>query len=232
MNILIFCEHQQDKYEPVSLVYPDTMHRTLGSIFTEHNVWYATLDDINESITEEILADTDVMFWWGHHKHNDVPDEISELVAGAVMKGMGAVFLHSSHLAKPFRRLLGTSCTLRWQVTSDLSENLWVSAPYHPITQGIPAVLNIPHEEMYGEPFDIPNAEDIVFMGWFSSGNVFRSGVTFKRGYGKIFYFQPGHEEYPVYHDDVIRKILLNAANWAKGDARRDAFDCPNGSGI
>jgi trehalose utilization protein len=67
---------------------------------------------------------------------------------------------------------------------------------------------------MYGEFFDIPKPDEVIFTGWFSGGEVFRSGCTFSRGYGKIFYFQPGHEEYPIYYMPEIQKIICNAARF------------------
>ena len=138
--------------------------------------------------------------------------------------GMGFIPLHSSHFALPFKRLMGTSCTLLWR--DDNRERLWCSAPAHPIAAGIPAHFELANEEMYGEFFDIPNPDDVVFIGWFSGGEVFRSGVTFHRGLGKIFYFQPGHETCPTYHDPVIRQVIKNAVNWAKPTMRTGKLVC------
>jgi len=81
---------------------------------------------------------------------------------------------------------------------------------------------------MYGEPFDIPAPEDTVFISWFAGGEVFRAGVTFRRGYGRIFYFQPGHETYPIYYDESIRLILRNAADWAAPTSRVKNIGCPH----
>ncbi len=230
IKVLIYNEHIQDKDdEKVIKVYPNGIHTAIASALNsdDFNVSYAFLENIEETITEEVLSETDVLIWWGHCGHNDVPDSISKLVTDAIKKGMGFIPLHSAHMSKPMVNILGSSCTLNWRDNYD-KERIWVSAPYHPIAEGIPESFELSMEEMYGEPFDIPNAEDIVFMGWFSGGNVFRSGVTFRRGYGKVFYFQPGHETYPIFYNEIIQKIIKNAVIWAKPDRRLNKLTCAN----
>lgn len=54
-----------------------------------------------------------------------------------------------------------------------------------------------------------------MFISWFQGGEVFRSGVTYRRDKGKVFYFRPGHEAFPIYHMPIIQKVLINAVNWA-----------------
>ncbi|MCL2704155.1 MAG: ThuA domain-containing protein [Defluviitaleaceae bacterium] len=232
-NILIFAEDihiAAEKYNKphIKTAYPNGLHEAIAGVFdpSEYSVKTACVDNIRERITPEILAETDVVFWWGHSQHDMVPDDIAELVVREVQKGMGFIALHSAHLAKPFVRLTGTSCTLGWR--NDDRERVWTAAPHHPIAAGVPAYFELEKEEMYSEPFDIPAPEDTVFIGWFAGGEVFRSGLTFKRGYGRIFYFQPGHEEYPIYYNDTIRLILQNAANWAAPAVRRADIGCPN----
>ena len=139
--------------------------------------------------------------------------------------GMGLIALHSAHLSKILRRLLGTSMTLCWR--HDDSERLFCTTPSHPIAKGIPQSFDIPKEEMYGEYFDIPKPDDIIFTGWFAGGAVFRSGCTFTRGYGRIFYFQPGHEEYPVYQMPEIQQIIRNAVRWCRnGERKQEELTC------
>ena len=75
---------------------------------------------------------------------------------------------------------------------------------------------------MYGEFFDIPKPDELVFIGGFSGGEVFRSGCVWNRGYGKVFYFQPGHETYRSYYDPDIRRIIQN---W---QIRTDSLKCWN----
>ena len=226
MNIIIYNEGIHDKQDWMKPIYPDGIHGAIKQgIKGEHNITVVTLDNITD-ITRELLADTDVMIWWGHAAHHLVPDEISTVVTEAVQKGMGFIALHSAHMSKPLRQLLGTSCTLKWR--DDDSERIWVTAPAHPIAQGLPEHFELPEEEMYGEYFDIPKPDDVVFMGWFNGGEVFRSGVTFTRGLGKIFYFQPGHEAYPIYYNENIIKVINNAITWAKPTTRISSQDCPN----
>lgn len=226
MNIVIYNEGIHDKEEFIKKVYPEGLHGQLKHILDDgsNNITVVTLDNVND-ITEELLAKTDVMLWWGHIAHHMVPDEVSNRVAQAVQKGMGLIALHSAHMSKPFRQLMGTSCTLKWR--DDDSERLWVTAPSHPIAEGLPEHFELPQEEMYGEFFDIPKPDDVVFMGWFTGGELFRSGVTFNRGLGRVFYFQPGHEAFPTYFNENVEKIIRNAVKWAAPTKRLERLDCP-----
>ena len=171
----------------------------------------------------------DVLLWWGHAAHGDVADDVVERVAEAVWAGMGLIALHSAHFSKIFKRLMGTPCGLTWREAGE-RERVWITAPNHPITAGLPPFFELEHEEMYGEPFGIPDPDETVMIGWFQGGEVFRSGVTYRRGAGRVFYFQPGHETYPTYHDATVRQILKNAVLWADNPAPRLAgvTDAPN----
>lgn len=212
--------HERE-YEGIRQVYPDGIHGCIAGFLgaaSDISVRCATLDMPGQGISEEILADTDVLIWWGHARHEEVTDENVRLIRDNVLSGMGLIALHSAHFSKVMKALLGTSMTLRWR--NGDSEKLWCTAPYHPIAAGVPECIEIPREEMYGEFFDIPKPDDVVFTGWFKGGEVFRSGCTFTRGMGKIFYFQPGHEEYPVYHMPEIQRIITNAVRWAAPSIR------------
>ena len=226
MKVLVYNEGQHDKTEAIKAVYPNGIHGRLAEIFTEagHDVTVATLDDVSEVFTEETVLSADLIVWWGHMYHGKVPDNVVDYVQQAVLGGTGFIALHSAHLSKPFKRLMGTACTLRWRL--DDRERVWVTSPTHPIAKDIPASFELPHEEMYGEYFDIPTPDEIVFLGWFAGGEVFRSGCTFTRGLGKIFYFQPGHECYPTFMNEYVVKILKNAAEWAGKKAPGTAPVC------
>lgn len=165
-------------------------------------------------LTEEVLRDTDVLLWWAHIAHEYVPDEVAARVASHVQRGMGIVFLHSAHMCKPMAKLLGTSCTLRWREGD--SEHLWCCNPNHPIARNIPECVWLPEEEMYGEYFDVPTPDELVFLANFSGGEVFRAGCVWNRGYGKVFYFQPGHETYPSYLNSDVRQIIRNAVHYLR----------------
>ncbi len=218
----------EKKQEEVRAIYPKGIHGCIADFLrTDKNILVrtATLEEPEHGLTEEVLADTDVLIYWGHMAHRDFSDEIALRVHRHVLQGMGLIALHSAHFAKIMRLLMGTSMTLRWKHGD--RERLFTTAPCHPIAQGVPAHFDIPVEEMYGEYFDIPKPDDVVFTGWFAGGEVFRSGCTFQRGLGRIFYFQPGHETYPIYHMPEIQQILLNAVHWCAEIKRRQSpLDC------
>jgi len=202
--------------EKVKNLYPSGIHGTLANFlsaagFETHT---ATLDQVDHGLTEEVLKETDVLIWWGHLAHDEVNEDIVQSVYEKVLQGMGLIVLHSGHFSKIFKKLMGTSCDLKWREAGE-KERLWVIDPTHPIVEGIGEYIDLEQEEMYGEHFDIPTPDELVLVGWFKGGEVFRSGCTFKRGNGKIFYFQPGHETYPTYYQKDIQKILINAVNWA-----------------
>lgn len=226
-RVLVWGENHHDKHdEATRRLYPDSMHGTIAAGLREllgesASVSTATLDDPEHGLTEERLADTDVLFWWGHVRHDAVDDAVVERVHRAVLAGMGLVVLHSGHFSKIFIRLMGTTCSLRWRQGED-RELVWTVSPTHPIAAGVPHPLVIPAQEMYGEFFDVPAPDELVFVSSFTGGEVFRSGMTFSRGRGRIFYFSPGDQDYPVYHQPEIRRVLANAAAWAAQDAPRE----------
>ena len=211
IRVTIFNEFLQEKtQEDVIAVYPNGIHNALkaGIESEEFLVKTVTLDDENCGINEEVLKNTDVMLWWGHMAHHRVPDEVGRLIKEEVNKGMGIIFLHSAHHSKPFKKLMGTACNLRWSENNQ-HERVWNVCPSHPITRGIGEFIDIPQDEMYGEYFDIPAPDELLFITWHKSGEVFRSGCTFRRGNGKIFYFQPGHETYPIFYNVFTISVII-----------------------
>ncbi len=207
---------QQDK--AVIEIYPNGMHKTIADFLSRNpdfEVRTATLDQPEHGLTEEILQNTDVLTWWGHKAHDQVKEKIVERVKIRVLEGMGLIVLHSAHYSKIFRSLLGTNCSLKWREIGE-KERLWNIEPGHPITQGIGEYIEIPHNEMYGERFDIPTPDKLIFISWFEGGEVFRSGCCWERGHGRIFYFSPGHETYPIFYNEQIQKVITNAVRWAK----------------
>lgn len=227
-KVTIYNEFIHEKiYENVKSVYPDGIHSVLKDFLekSDCSVNLAHFDQKNHGLSEEILSKTDVLVFWSHCKQNEFSDEVSKNIQKHVLSGMGLVALHSAHFSKPVKMLLGTSMTLRWK--HDDRQRIFCTAPNHQIAQGIPPFFEIPKEEMYGEYFDIPKPDDVIFTSWFESGEVFRSGCTFTRGNGRIFYFQPGHEEYPVYYQSEIQKIITNAVKWcAKKTFRPEILEC------
>ncbi|MFC1997698.1 ThuA domain-containing protein, partial [Chloroflexota bacterium] len=205
------------KNEAIGKLYPDGMHGAIAEYLRKHGfiVQVATLGQPEHGLTDEVLDTTDVLLWWGHMAHEQVVDEIVEKVYERVVShGMGLIALHSAHFSKIFIKLMGTTCNLKWREIGE-KERLWVVNPGHPIVRGLGDYIEIPNAEMYGEHFDIPQPDELVFVSWFAGGEVFRSGCCFFRGRGKIFYFRPGHETYPIYYNESVLKVLENAVNWA-----------------
>ncbi len=209
--------HEQASGE-IARIYPEGIHGAIAEglrQFPEFEMCTRTMDMPGYGLDEETLGRTDVLIWWAHLKHAQIPDEIAERVQKRVLEGMGFIVLHSAHLCKPFVRLMGTVCRSKWR-ENDEKERIWVIEPGHPIARNLPEHIELEKEETYGERFEIPTPDELVFVSWFSGGEVFRSGCCFKRGLGKIFYFRPGHEAYPTFYRQDIRQILANAAEWAK----------------
>ncbi|MDR1465549.1 MAG: ThuA domain-containing protein [Oscillospiraceae bacterium] len=202
---------------PAKEYYPRGMHEHLKQALAAEDleIRTATLEqDAEHGLTEDVLRWTDVLLWWGHCRHSWVRDDVAQRVAERVQQGMGFVPLHSAHQSKPFLRLMGTPCTLRWRNEEERCV-IWNVSPNHPIARGVPLHFGLAHEEMYGEYFFIPEPEELLFLSWFEGGNVFRGGCTFTRGLGRIFYFHPGHETCPSYHNEHVLRIIGNAIRWA-----------------
>ena len=223
MRVVVWGEnvHEQEQQE-VRDIYPHGMHGAIKEGIEENLgqravVRTATLQDPEHGLTEEVLRDTDVLVWWGHAAHDQVADDVVDRIQRHVLAGMGLLVLHSGHWSKIFGRLMGTTCTLRWRSKDD-REIVWTVDPTHPISRGIPHPFIIPAQEMYGEFFDVPAPDELVFLSTFSGGEVFRSGMTYRRGYGRIFYFSPGDQDYPVYHQQEVRRVIANAVEWARTD--------------
>jgi len=223
--------HEQTN-KVVSDLYPNGMHQCIADALNVDGgitATTATLQDPEHGLPAARLAQTDVLLWWGHAAHGQVDDAVVERVADQVWAGMGLIVLHSGHFSKIFKRLTGTPCNLTWREAGE-RERLWLTSRNHPIAAGLPDHFELENEEMYGEPFGIPDPLETVFISWFQGGEVFRSGVTYKRGAGNVFYFRPGHETYPTYYDGNIQTVLRNAVKWAHNPAKRiaDPTAAPN----
>ncbi|MEK3883625.1 ThuA domain-containing protein [Paenibacillus sp. PL2-23] len=217
IRVTIWNEFVAEKTKPeVAAVYPLGIHRALEEGLAPYgfHIRIATLEELQHGLTEEALDQTDVLIWWGHDAHEQVSDEVVERAYRRVLNGMGLIVLHSGHFSKLFRKLMGTTCDLKWREANE-RERLWVVDPAHPITAGLGEFIELTEEEMYGEFFDIPAPDELVYIGWFQGGEVFRSGCCFYRRLGKIFYFQPGHETHPTYYNNEIRRVIANAVRWA-----------------
>jgi trehalose utilization protein len=217
VKVTVWNEFLHEKqHEEVKAIYPNGIHQAIaeGIRKDEVTVRTATLEEEEHGLTEDVLNNTDVLIWWGHMGHDRVEDYIVQRVHQRVLKGMGLIVLHSGHFSKIFKSLMGTSCDLKWRDVGE-KERLWVVDPAHPIAEGIGAYIELENEEMYGEHFDIPTPEELVFVSWFAGGEVFRSGCTYHRGQGKVFYFRPGHETFPTYYNQEVLRVISNAVQWA-----------------
>ncbi len=217
IRVTVWHEHRHEKTsEAVRAVYPDGMHTVLAGALRsagDMEVRTATQDEPEHGLTDQVLAETDVLTWWGHKAHHEVRDDIVAKVQKKVLAGMGLLVLHSAHYSKIFNNLMGTSCSLKWREAND-REILWFTAPGHPIVAGLSDHVVIPREEMYGEHFDVPEPDETVLISSFTGGEVFRSGLVYRRGAGRIFYFRPGHETYPTYYQREIQQIIVNAVRY------------------
>ncbi len=229
INVTVWNEFRHEKEdEEVKAVYPTGIHNCIKDFLSkdeELNVHTATLDEENCGLSDDVLNSTDVLIWWGHCHHDKVPDELVEKIYNRVMCGMGFIALHSAHFSKPFKRLMGSTCSLKWRDGD--RERLWCVLPSHEIAKDVPEQIVIPVEEMYGERFDVPTPDELIFIGWFSGGEVFRSGCAWNKGLGRVFYFQPGHESNPTYHIPEVQKILTNAVHWANPNFIAKDIECP-----
>ena len=230
IKVTVWNEYADEQKNPsVTSVYPEGLHTTIAAFLNrdaEISAGVSIISDPEQGLTEQVLDNTDVLIWWGHKHHGAVQDTYVKRVVEKVQKGMGIIFLHSAHKSKPFMSLMGTSGYLGWREAEEKSR-VWTVSPAHPIAAGVPDQFLLEHEEMYAEPFGIPEPDATVFISWFEGGNVFRSGVTFQREYGKIFYFQPGHETYPSYHNPQVQRIITNAVKWAMPALLVNSRNCP-----
>jgi len=226
ISVTVWNEYRHELvHEEVRSIYPAGIHRAVADGLEqsgrEFSVHTATMDEPGHGLSDDVLNKTDVLIWWGHLAHDEVDDAVVERVHKRVMDGMGLIVLHSGHFSKIFKKLMGTGCDLKWREAHE-KERIWTVDPSHPIADGIPEFFELKPEEMYGEHFDIPAPDELIFVSWFEGGEVFRSGCTFRRGQGKIFYFRPGHETYPTYYHPLVRRIIANGVLWAapSGGAR------------
>jgi trehalose utilization protein len=218
IRVLVWNEYRHEKRSPeIAELYPDGIHGQIAKALranADMDVSTGTLDEPDQGLPQDVLDETDVLIWWGHMAHKDVLDETVDRVQQRILNGMGLIVLHSGHFSKIFQRMMGTNCSLRWREIGE-RERLWVTDPAHPIAQGLGEHFEIPHVEMYGEFFDIPKPDALVFVSWFQGGEVFRSGCCYHRGKGKVFYFRPGHESLPIFYQDEVIQVLTNGVRWA-----------------
>jgi trehalose utilization protein len=217
LNVTIWNEYWHERNNPaVGKIYPNGIHAVLADGLRKHgfeSVATATLDESEHGLSQNVLDRTDVLLWWGHKKHDEVADDVVARVHARVLQGMGLIVLHSGHFSKIFKRLTGTACTVNWREDGE-RERIWVVTPEHPIAKGLGRYFELEKEEMYGEPFEVPAPNELIFLSWFQGGEVFRSGCCYVRGRGRIFYFRPGHETFPTYYNSTVQQVIANGVRW------------------
>lgn len=218
IRVTIWNEFRHEKKNPTAAeLYPNGIHAKIAEFLGTCNdveTTLAALDDPEQGLPDEVLDNTDVLIWWGHMYHNEVNDSLAEKIRTRVYCGkMGFIALHSAHKSKPFTSVIGTNGNLSWG--RNQREVVWNLLPSSPIATGIPDHFILDEEELYSEPFYIPQPDALVFGSWFEDGNIFRSGACFLRGAGKVFYFQPGHETCRSFYNPYVQQIIKNAVHWA-----------------
>jgi trehalose utilization protein len=224
-RVTVWNEFRHEQADPqVKKIYPDGIHNAIAGFLAESGfpIRTATLDEPEHGLTQDRLDQTDVLVWWGHMAHDEVSDAVVDRVQARVLEGMGLIVLHSAHFSKIFKRMMGTTCNLRWREIGE-KERIWTVAQGHPIAKGVSPYFELPQAEMYGEFFDIPEPDVLVFVSWFAGGDVFRSGCCWQRGFGRVFYFAPGHEIYPTYYDKHVQQVIINACQWASAHDKPEA---------
>lgn len=219
MKILIYNEGRDERLKPEVLeVYPDGIGAVLKDVVSSipgaEILGIISMYDMGTmEEMDKLLAITDVLVFWSHGGNSMFPDDIATLIQNHVLRGMGFVVLHSAIGSKPFKALMGTTCSIHYR--HDDFERLTCCNPQHPIAAGLPLHIELEKEESYGEYIDVPKPDDIIYLGWFDSGEVCRSVMTWHRGYGKVVFLQPGHETNPSYYDQHIRKLICNSCIWS-----------------
>ena len=231
VRVTVWNEFRHEKHsKEIAAIYPEGIHGAIARYLRsagDFEVATATLDEAEHGLSESRVGATDVLIWWGHTAHDEVSDLIVDRIQERVLAGMGLIVLHSGHFSKIFKRLMGTNCSLRWREIGE-KERLWNVAPGHEITEGIGDYIELPHAEMYGERFDIPDPDKLIFLSWYAGGEVFRSGCVWERGNGRVFYFKPGHETFPVFFNEQILKVIGNACRWAAPRVIRPTNEATN----
>ncbi len=203
-------------------LYPEGIHGAIAEFLSRQpdlKVRTAVMTDQDQGLSKEILSATDVLVFWSHKHWRELEDVYVDAIHERVLEGMGIILLHSAHASKVFAKLMGTHTQcLRWR-ENDEHQRHWIVCPGHPIVRGIKGeYIEIPLDETYGEYFDIPQPDTIVFLASSEGGEVLRSGCCFRRGQGKLFYFSAGHETYPVYYQGEVQQVITNAVYWSRPD--------------
>ena len=213
-----------ERTEPAT-VYPNGINGALVEMLSKDNTVIAemaNLEDPEQGLSQAALAKTDVLIWFGHRKHGEVTGEHVDRIVKRVEQGMGYLPLHSAHYAHPFQQLMKLIAAKQgsplegtpgsWGKVENLGkpEVIHILAPGHAIVHGVKD-FTIPRTETYANPFNVPKPDLRILDG--------NDGLLWTYGAGKVFYFRPGHEEYPIYYQPQVRQILRNAVHFLAAPA-------------
>ncbi len=203
-------------------VYPHDINAAIAEglyVLSGWEVSTASITQQDQGLPDDVLGNVDVLIWWGHERHGDVTDDlVARIVARVRDHGMGFIATHSAHYSKPLKALLGTPCGWKGGYEDDGSKvEIVVMAHSHPIARGVKDFV-VPHTERYGDPFEAPQPETLIFDGIYTLPNGThqnaQQGMVWRIGKGRVFYFQPGHEGYPIYFQPEIRQVVRNGVRW------------------
>jgi len=213
LRVLLWSE----RTEPVE-IYPTGINGALADYLNKQDgieAKTAQLSDPEAGLGEAALANADVLIWFGHKKHKDVPDEIVERVVRHIReRGLGFIALHSAHYSKPLKVALQASGSWSDYQNRGWAEQVWVVSPNHPLAKGLKD-FTLPKEEIYTEPFDVPAPEAVILEATWPSGHRTRECMVWTLGKGRFVYLRPGHEEYPTFFIPEMQRLISNAVLWA-----------------
>jgi trehalose utilization protein len=212
LRVRIWCEGTAPKS-----TYPDEIDGALADQLGRVpglSVTKARLSDPDAGLSDADLDATDVLTWWGHVRHEEVPDDRAMAVVKRVREGrLGFVALYASCGSKPFKQMMSMTCEPGSWREDGRPEFVSVRTPGHPIARGI-TPFTIRKTDMFAEPFAVPPPETVVFVSSWEKGETLRSGLTWTIGSGRVAYLRTGPENFPVLFHPSIRQAVLNSVNW------------------
>jgi trehalose utilization protein len=213
LRVRVWCEGTAPR-----AVYPNDVDGAVADHLAKSpgvDVRRARLADPSAGLADEALDATDVLIWWGHLRHDEVPGARAEAVVKRVRAGkLGLIALHSSCASKPFKALMGMSCEPGGWREDGRPEHVKVVAPDHPIARGV-VPFTIPRSDMFAEPFEVPNPEAVVLVSSWDRGESVRSGLTWTIDKGRVVFLRTGHDAFPVLFHPSVRQVLANSTLWA-----------------
>ncbi len=219
IRVTVWNEFEDEIRKPDILeLYPGGVHEHIASFLRKEEdmeVRTATFkDEIAFGIPDEVIDRTDVLILYSHMLQDMVSDErVQKVIDRVVNEGMGLIVLHSGLWNKLTQRLIGPGGYNGYREIRE-RERVWVVDQGHPIAKDLPIYFDFAHSEMYGEPATFPAPDELIFLSWYQGGEAARSGMTWRRGAGKIFYFSPGHARYDVMHSEYYQRVVINAVRW------------------